>query len=116
MTFEEFLHKLNNTPEQIEFEDTMAQIDHAYDFTPTAFKNGEIENKAGENNGSCKLLYFAMLNRFSREQTVSLFGKYFREDVLLNKEGDDHQNIRNFMKTGPRGVEFEGTALIPKQG
>jgi HopJ type III effector protein len=32
-------------------------------------------------------------------------------DVLENPEATNHQNIRNFMKTGWAGISFEGTAL-----
>ena len=39
-------------------------------------------------------------------QTQSLF-----EDVLENPQGTNHQNIRNFMKTGWDGIQFEGNAL-----
>ena len=44
-----------------------------------------------------------------------LWGQYYR-DVLKNPDGDDHQNIRNFMKYGWEGVPFEnGIALTRKQ-
>jgi len=43
----------------------------------------------------------------TNEQTLALFGRYYREDVLGNPNGNDHANIRNFMQTGAQGVRFE---------
>ena len=83
----------------------------AYDYTPTAFKNGDVRNEAGQNAGSCKLLSFARLHGLSETETLACFGKFYREDVLKNPNGTDHQNIRNFMRTGWGGVVFEGRAL-----
>jgi hypothetical protein len=34
--------------------------------------------------------------------------------VLKHPEATDHQNIRNFMKTGWEGIRFEGEALKAK--
>jgi hypothetical protein len=71
-------------------------------------------NDAGKNNGSCKLFSFARLNKLSPQQTLHCFGAYYRDDVLKHPEGTDHQNIRNFIKTGWAGIEFSGSALTPK--
>ena len=30
-------------------------------------------------------------------ETLSLFGHYYRDDVMGHPEGDDHRNIRNFL-------------------
>ncbi|NTS75512.1 HopJ type III effector protein [Catenovulum sp. SM1970] len=111
MTLNDFLAKLNDTPESVEFTDTMAVIDSQYRFTETAFKNGETQNEAGQNNGSCKLFAFAQLNQLSVEQTLACFGQYYRVDVLAHPENDDHQNIRNFIKFGWQGIVFDGEAL-----
>lgn len=108
-----FLQKLHNQPEAIDFNDTMAVIDALYRFTPTAFKNGRQQNDANRNNGSCKLFAFAKLHHLSEPQTLACFGRYYREDVLRNPDGDDHQNIRNFMQTGWAGIEFDAAALTP---
>lgn len=109
-----FLKKLNDTPESIAFADTMAVIEGAYEFTPAAFTNGEARNEAGQNSGSCKLFAFASLNGLSEAQTLACFGDYYRKDVLNNPGGTDHQNIRNFMKTGWAGVKFERMPLRAK--
>lgn len=114
MNIDTFLKKLNDHPESVTFDDTMAVINASYEFTPAAFTNGEVRNDAGQNAGSCKLFAFALLNGLSEEQTLACFGAYYREDVLKNPAGTDHQNIRNFMKTGWSGVKFEGMALRAK--
>ncbi|WP_028082009.1 HopJ type III effector protein [Solimonas soli] len=111
MSVEAFLKRLRETPNEIEFADTIAVIDAAYDDTPTAFRNGDVHNEAGQNAGSCKLLSFAKLHGLSETETLACFGRFYREDVLKNPHGTDHQNIRNFMRTGWGGVLFEGQAL-----
>jgi len=114
MNLELFLSKLNNEPNQIAFTDTMATIEKNYSFTPTTFSNGETKNDADTNNGSCKIFAFGLLNKLNEEQTLACFGDYYRQDVLQNPEGDDHQNIRNFMKSGWTGINFESKALTSK--
>ena len=114
MTLDSFLQKLNATPNQIEFADTMAVIEALYDFTPTAFQNGDLRNEAEQNSGSCKLFSFAKLQNFTVEQTLNCLGAFYRIDVLENPEASNHQNIRNFMKTGWGGISFEGMALASK--
>lgn len=110
----EFLSKLNSTPEKVEFEDTMNTVEANFDFTPTAFHNGELYNSAEQNQGSCKLLALAQQLQLSQEQTLACFGRYYREDVLQNPTGTDHQNIRNFINSGWDEVRFEGAPLKSK--
>jgi hypothetical protein len=111
MTLEEFKNKLQNEPKAMEFLETMAVIDSIYNFTPTAFKNGALQNNAGENSGSCKLFAFATLQGFTKEETLACFGKFYFDDVLKDPNGAGHQNIRNFIKTGFDGLIFEGEPL-----
>ncbi|KMQ60813.1 type III effector [Chryseobacterium sp. BLS98] len=108
------LEQLKNNPETIQFKEVIAYIDENYDFTPSSFKNGDTVNEAGQNNGSCKVFSFAKLQGFSKDQTLSLFGEFYREDVLKNPEAADHQNIRNFMRYGWDGISFEGESLQQK--
>ncbi len=114
MSLQDFLTQLASSPDTIEFDDTMTVIDEHYHFTPTAFNNGECENDAGQNNGSCKILAFGDLHDLTVEQALACFGKFYREDVLGNPDGHDHQNIRNFMKSGWSGLHFTKQALTPK--
>jgi hypothetical protein len=111
MPLTDFLNTLRTAPESVEFADTMAVIDALYEFTPTEFRNGELVNAAGQNNGSCKLFAFAKLQGLSKEQTLACFGAYYRNDVLQHLQGTDHGNIRNFIKSGWDGVAYSGVAL-----
>ena len=114
MTIEDFLTKVRSNPEAIEFAETIALIDSAYTFNPCAFTNGDLINQAGQNNGSCKIFSFANIHGLSESATLALFGHYYRDDVLKNPQGTDHQNIRNFMKTGWDGIKFSGQPLTRK--
>jgi len=106
--------QLEKSAGDIQFKDVIAFIDEHYDFTPTKFTNGNTVNEADQNNGSCKVFSFAKLNALSKEETLALFGDFYRTDVLQNPYGDDHQNIRNFMAFGWDGISFEGEALKRK--
>ncbi len=114
MSIEEFIAKLNKSPNNIDFKETIAVIDANYNFTPTDFENGELKNEAGQNSGSCKLFSFAQIQGFNNEQTLQCFGDYYRIDVLQHPAATDHQNIRNFIKFGWQGIRFNGVALSPK--
>ena len=114
MTLESFLQKLKDNPENIEFNDTIGIIDSKYVFTPTLFKNGDLVNEAGQNSGSCKIFSFARIQGLTTEQTLACFGGYYRNDVLKHPESEDHQNIRNFMKSGWTMIEFDNEPLKAK--
>ncbi|WP_373017160.1 HopJ type III effector protein [Thiomicrorhabdus sp.] len=96
----------------VAFETVMQTIDAEYEFTPTRFTNGGVVSEANTNNGSCKIFAFAKLNGLSEQATLNAFGDYYTVDVLQHPEGQDHQNIRNFMQTGWNGIEFDGVALV----
>lgn len=114
MTITAFLEKLDKGPHEISFHETMAVIDVHYNFRPIGFTNGNLVNVAGQNTGSCKLFSFAKLQGLNVDDTLSCFGDYYRVDVLENPDKEDHQNIRNFMKTGWEGMTFEQDALTKK--
>jgi hypothetical protein len=114
MSVDAFLKRLRESPDDIEFADTIAVIDAHYDYTPTAFRNGDVHNEAGQNAGSCKLLSFAQMQGLSEAETLACFGSFYRDDVLKNPDGSDHQNIRNFMRTGWGGVVLERPALAAR--
>jgi hypothetical protein len=109
-----FLLRLNEAPECIAFNDTMALIAAMYEFTPTRFCNGSLVSDAGQNSGSCKIFSFGQLHGLSEQQTLHCFGAYYRDDVFKHPQGTDHQNIRNFMATGWAGITFDGIALTVK--
>lgn len=108
------LEQLNSQPENVEFEDVMEVIANNFDYTPTQFTNGDAVNEAGTNEGSCKIFAFAQLAELTPQQTLHCFGRFYRQDVLENPEGEDHGNIRNFMKFGWGKVSFAQTALVAK--
>lgn len=115
MQISDFLKTLEATPESLAFSDTLAVIEANYDYNPTAFSNGNTQNAAGTNEGSCKLFAFAQDQGLSQKQTLACFAQFYRDDVLGNPGGEDHQNIRNFMVSGWDEIKFEGRALTLKR-
>ncbi|MDD2722796.1 MAG: HopJ type III effector protein [Methylovulum sp.] len=112
-----FLEKItDNVP--VSFADTIAVITGHYHYQPTTFSNGlgdeMLINQAGTNEGSCKIFAFAMIHQLDEQTTLNLFGDFYRIDVLQNPDGTGHQNIRNFMKFGWKGITFQATALLAK--
>ena len=65
MTIDSFLQKLKQTANSITFPETIAVIEENYHFKQTAFKNGNLQNGAGENSGSCKLFAFAQIQNLN---------------------------------------------------
>ena len=115
MSIEQFLKQLDQHPDSIEFEQVMNVIGQHYDYSPVSFRNGpELENKAGSNEGSCKIFAFAQLKALSRENTLALFGQFYRVDVLQHPSADNHGNIRAFIQYGWDGIEFEKMPLTAK--
>lgn len=93
-----------------EFADTLAFVAAHYEYQPQAFRNGALENAAGENEGSCKTLGLAVLEGLSDQEALLAFGEYYR-GVLATPDGTDHGNIRNLMAHGLAGVSFAGQPL-----
>ena len=114
MNIEIFKTKLKETPTQVNFSETMSTVEENYNFIATAFKNGDLENEAGQNSGSCKLFAFAKLQKLTKEETLACFGQYYFDEVLKDPNGTGHQNIRNFMNTGFDGLSFDGEPLNKK--
>jgi len=112
-----FIEKVKNN-ENVSFDETISIITDYYHYQATEFSNGLndqlLVNQAGTNEGSCKIFAFAQLNQLNQQQTLNLFGDYYRLDVLNNPDGTGHQNIRNFMKYGWDGIRFNGVALTAK--
>lgn len=109
------LKQIRSDPKSVDFEQTMAAIEEGYNYSAVAFSCGAVESNAEQNQGSAKIFSFAKLNKMSEASTLHLFGRYYREDVLNFPDGEDHGNIRNFMKTGWDGVAFpDGLALTAK--
>lgn len=117
MSLTTFLEKVKNEQE-ISFDETISIITDNYNYQPTEFSNGLdtqlLINAAGSNEGSCKIFAFAQLNQLNQQQTLSLFGDFYRKDVLEDLAGTGHQNIRNFMQYGWDGIVFSQSPLTKK--
>jgi hypothetical protein len=117
MSLAAFLEKINNHV-AVSFDETIAVIAENYHYQPTEFSNGLGEqvlvNKAGTNEGSCKIFAFARMHNLNQPQTLNLFGDYYRLDVLNDPQGSGHQNIRLFIKYGWDGIRFNGIALTAR--
>ena len=107
----EILEKLDQ--KEIVFNDVIAYIESKYNHTPTAFTNGTQVNEMDQNQGSAKVLGFGKIEGLSVEDTLKLFAEHY-QSVLDTPEGNDHQNIRQFMLNGWEGVKFDGDALSIK--
>lgn len=118
MTVEELLQKIRTVPNEVVFEEVIATINAHCQYKPTRFSNGLGEagviNEAGQNEGSCRIFAFARLHSLSEAETLNCFGNFYRKDVLGNQDGNDHANIRNFMRDGWAGIVFDGEALVAK--
>ena len=99
------------------FSETLALVEKWYDLHPTAFTNGldeqAVKNEQGKNEGSLKVFALGRLNGFTPEQALLSFGEHYR-DVLATPEGNDHQNIRQFMRHGWSGIQFQLAPLSLK--
>lgn len=109
MSVDQLLQALN-AGVSVQFADVLAAIAAHYDYQPCAFRNGAVNNAAGQNEGSCKVLAFARLHGLSVAQTLALFGEHYQA-VLADPSGSQHANIRAFQQQGWAGVEFEGEPL-----
>ncbi len=87
------------------FTDTLSFIETWYDFTPTAFRNGDVSNSAEQNQGSCKVFALAELLDLSKEQTLLCFGEHYR-DVLATPDTDNHHNLRRVLREGRDNIRF----------
>ncbi len=118
MSLSQFINEIkSNNP--VSLDETIAVITENYHYQPTEFSNGldtnTVINAAGINEGSCKIFAFAQINQLTQQQTLNLFGDFYRKDVLGNLAGEGHQNIRNFIHSGWKGIDFSGQALILKK-
>ena len=113
MTLDDFIARLGED-DKMAFEETLAVIAIYYDFTPTGFTNGIgndcLYNAPDENQGSCKVFAFGMLNSLDEKQLLACFGEHYRK-VLTDPGGVDHANIRTFMRHGWSGIRFRGEPL-----
>lgn len=98
------------TSGQHAFADTLAFVATHYQYQPQAFRNGDVDNAAGQNEGSCKTLGLAVLEGLSDQEALLAFGEHYRS-VQATPEGSDHANIRALMVYGLAGVHFDAAPL-----
>jgi len=72
----------------------------------------ESANKAGENEGACRVLAFAKLHGLSKKEAVALFAQH-AADVAADPGGTSHRNIRGLMAGGMTSLRFEPFAAQP---
>jgi len=117
-TVNDLIAQLRTQPQTVEFAQAIDIIKAHFDYTPTRFTNGrgddKVVNEAGANDGSCRLFAFALSQGLNPEETLALFGTYYRDDVLQHPDATDHANIRTFIRHGWAGIHFDGVALKPK--
>lgn len=117
MIFQTLLDRLKKG--EADFEDVIAYVNAHYEYTPTRFTNGTgtdaVVNEAGQNEGSCRIFALAKHKGLSEADTVQLFGRFYRVDVLQHPQGTDHGNIRTFLREGWAGIRFEADALVVKE-
>ncbi len=118
MSTEQLIQKIKTQPGTVSFNEVIDCITDSYRYTASGFSNGmtgdQVINQAGSNEGSCKIFAFARQNGLDEQQTLNCFGDFYRKDVLGNPNGDDHANIRTFMRHGWAGINFEQDALMAK--
>ncbi|MAE21371.1 MAG: HopJ type III effector protein [Pseudomonadota bacterium] len=95
------------------FADTLAFIETWYDFTPTAFNNGGVENAVDKNQGSAKVFALSQLLELDKETTLRLFGEHYR-DVLATPDVDNHHNLRRVLRDGTGDIQFDQFPLKAK--
>ena len=83
MTVAELVQKIKTQAENIQFSEIIETVDANYNFTPTAFKNGETMNEANQNNGSCKVFSFAKNQRnLLKPSQLKLISSYYKLFII----------------------------------
>lgn len=108
MLLAEFLKAIRK-PEH-RFADTLAFIDAHYHYTPCAFDNADLHNPAGSNQGSCKIIGLALLEKLSTEDALLAFAEHYAY-VLATPDETEHANIRLLLKHGLEAVRFSQLPL-----
>ncbi|MEC6830948.1 HopJ type III effector protein [Photobacterium toruni] len=116
---ETLIERIKNTKNNVKFQDIITAINNNYHYQPTQFINGPTNNAVinleGTNEGSCKIFAFAHLHQLSKSETLACFGTFYRDDVIKHPHNNDHQNIRQFMISGPAHIHFERFPLTLKK-
>lgn len=95
------------------FKDVLAFIEANYIYTPVEFRNGEVYNPAGTNEGSAKVFSLAKIHGLNQLDTLKLFAEHYQA-VLDTPDATDHANIRNFIHYGWQGFGLPVNALTAR--
>ena len=92
--------------------DTVKMIDNEFDYFEVPFNCGDAQNAINENATSGKIFSLALIAGLDKDTTLNLFGEVYRD---LSPSGSDHQNIREFIKSGIDGLKFPtGYCIVSK--
>lgn len=104
---------LNKAYGATDFQSFIKLIDSIFDTTPTRFINGLVENEAGQNLWSLKVLTIALMLWLDTFEALRLFGEHY-ESVQKNPEWNNHTNIRNLDIFGIEAVKIYGVPFSAK--
>lgn len=114
-TFEQaksdFLNAIQSDDHQ--FSSTLDFIAEWFEFTPSAFMNGNVANAVDQNQGSCKVFALAQLLELTNEQALRCFGEHYR-DVVATPDVDNHHNLRRVLREGLENITFDQFPLTQK--
>jgi len=68
--------------DDLKFEEVIEMIDTYYESQDLVFKNGDVVNQQGENEGSAKILSYAALAGLDKETTLKVCSLWFSTPVL----------------------------------
>lgn len=100
--------------DNFQFETTLAFIEKHYNFTPSAFNNGDVINTVDQNQGSCKIFSLVQLIDLNKEQALACFGQHYR-DVIATPDTNNHHNLRRVLKEGIENITFTRFPLEQKE-
>ena len=106
-------YKVLELKKVFDFKSVLTVIDEIYDFSPQSFNVWEQNNESWENESSLKILYYAMMMWYSKDETLKLFWE-LKKEAEDNTDWGSHKNIRALKKYGIESVEFSWIALTPK--
>ena len=110
-SFAEKIKSNDDMSKTLTYQDTIDFIDKHYTYFAVPFQCGDISYEPNVKTGAAKIFSFGLMTQMNEEQTLRLFGEYYRD----LKPEDDRPNMRNFLKYGWRGIAFpSGLAIVSK--
>lgn len=110
--FSESIKNDENFYNSITYQQTIDFIDKHYCYFAVPFKCGDITYEPNVKTGAAKIFSFGLMTQMTKDQTLRLFGEYYRD----LKPTDDRPNVKNFIDYGWNGISFSsGLAIVSKQ-